>query len=188
MTTVLLSFPPVFVLYLRFAESYGTSVVSAVLAGLVTLAFFVMGLFLSADITLSLNSRLGPRLKLLRNGVMAAVIVISLLPLALLIPGAPPSLGEVVDVLPSGLAAAVSFTLVSGERLTVGIGLGLVALAAWFFGLLALGVRMSRAQFYEVLQLDDQAASDIGKEGIASSRLETDGRSGLGGREGRRSG
>jgi hypothetical protein len=179
MTTVLLSFPPVFVLYLRFAESYGTSIVSAVLAGLVTLAFFVMGLFLSADITLSLNSRLGPRLKLLRNGVMAAVIVVSLLPLALLIPGAPPFLGELVDILPSGLAAAVSFTLVSGERLTFGFGLGLVALAAWFFGLLALGVRMSRAHFYEVLQLDDQAASsEIGKEGeLASSRLETNGRS-----------
>jgi hypothetical protein len=177
-TTVLLSFPPVLVLYLRFSESYGTPAVSAVTAGLVTLAFFVMGLFLSADITLSLNSRLGPRLKIFRNGVMAAVLMISLLPLTLLIPGAPPFLGEVVDVLPSGLAAQVSFGLVSGARWTAATGLSLVALAAWFLGLLALGVRMSRGQFYEVLQLDDQSPSATGKDGeVGASRLVTNGRS-----------
>jgi hypothetical protein len=177
-TTVLLSFPPIFVLYLRFAESYGTSVSSAVLAGMVTLAFFVMGLFLSADITLSLNSRVGPRLRLLRNGLMAAVIVISLVPLALLIPGAPPVLGEVVSVLPSGLAAQVSFSLVSGAHWTSGTALSIAALAAWFLGLLALGVRMSRGQFYEALRLDDLDGSDSGLEGAkVSSRLETRGRS-----------
>ena len=176
-TTVLLSFPPILALYLRFAESYGTSISSALLAGVVTLAFFVMGLFLSADITLSLNSRLAPRLKLIRNGLMAAVIVISLMPIALLIPGTPPFLGEVVSVLPSGLAAQVSFGLVSGARWTSVAALEIAALAAWFVGLLALGVRMSRGQFYEVLQLDDQEASDVGKEGaIGSSRLETRGR------------
>jgi hypothetical protein len=185
LTTVLLSFPPVLVLYLRFAESYGTSIVYAILAGLVTLAFFVMGLFLSADITLSLNSRLVPRLRLLRNGLMAAVIVLSLLPLALLIPGAPPFLGEVVDVLPSGLAAGISFTLVSGERMSLGIGVGITALAMWFVGLLTLGVRMSRGQFYEVLQLEDQGASaageDTGSRGGGGStfspKLDTKGRS-----------
>jgi hypothetical protein len=176
-TTVLLSFPPIFVLYLRFAESYGTSVSSAVLAGMVTLAFFVMGLFLSADITLSLNSRLGPRLKLFRNGVMAAVIVISLAPVALLIPGAPPILGQVVGVLPSGLAAQVSFGLVSGAPWTYGTALGVAALAVWFLGLLALGVRLSRGQFYEVLQLYDPEASTVGGEGAkVSSTLETRGR------------
>ncbi len=177
-TTVLLSFPPMMVLYLRFAESYGASDASAVLAGMVTLAFFVLGLFLSADITLSLNSRLGPRLRLLRNGLMAAVIVISLIPIALLIPGAPPVLGEVVDVLPSGLAAKVSFGLLSGARWTAASGLSLVAIAAWFGGLLALGVRMSRAQFYEVLRLEDvdpPTADGAGLKG--SSTLETSGRS-----------
>jgi len=175
-TTVLLSFPPVLVLYLRFAESYGTSAGSAVLAGMVTLAFFVMGLFLSADITLSMNSRLGPRLKLFRNGLMAAVVVISLVPLALLIPGAPPLLGEVVDVLPSGLAAQVSFNLVSGARWTVATGLGLAALGAWFLGLLALGVRMARSQFYEVLRLEDPGSPATGEGGEkGSSRLETRG-------------
>ena len=176
-TTVLLSFPPIFALYLRFAQSYGTSISSAVLAGMVTLAFFVLGLFLSADITLSLNSRLGPRLKVFRNGLMAAVIVISLVPIALLIPGTPPFLGEVVSVLPSGLAAQVSFTLVSGARWTAATGLSLAALGAWFLGLLALGVRMSRGQFYEVLQLEDREVSDVGPEGAkVSSSLETRGR------------
>jgi hypothetical protein len=176
-TTVLLSFPPIFALYLRFGESYGTPASSAVLAGMVTLAFFVMGLFLSADITLSLNSRLGPRLKLFRNALMAAVIVISLVPIALLIPGAPPALGDFVSVLPSGLAAQVSFNLVSGAPWTFGTALGIAGLAAWFLGLLALGVRMSRGQFYEVLRLDDQDASDAVKEGSrVSSKLETRGR------------
>jgi Putative ABC exporter len=176
LTTVLLSFPPVLVLYLRFAESYGTPAASAVLAGMVTLAFFVMGLFLSADITLSMNSRLGPRLKLFRNGLMAAVLAISLVPLALLIPGAPPLLGEVVDVLPSGLAARVSFALVSGAPWTVATGLGLAALGAWFLGLLGLGVRMSRSQFYEVLRLEDPGSSATGEVvEKGSSSLETRG-------------
>ena len=177
-TTVLLSFPPILVLYLRFAESYGTSDASAFLAGMVTLAFFVMGLFLSADVTLSLNSRLGPRLRLVRNGLMAAVIAVSLVPIAILIPGAPPLLGEVVDVLPNGLAAKVSFDLLSGARWTAESGLSVAALGAWFVGLLALGVRLSRAQFYEVLRLEDtdsSAALEEGKSG--SSKLETTGRS-----------
>jgi hypothetical protein len=175
-TTVLLSFPPIFVLYVRFAESYGTPVSAALLAGLTTLAFFVMGLFLSADITLSLNSRLAPRLKLLRNGMMAAVIVVSLLPLARLIPGAPPSLGEIVGVLPSGLAAELSFSLVSGAGWTMWTAAAAVALAGWFFGLLFLGIRMSRGQFYEVLQLDDQEATGARAFGNVSSTLETRGR------------
>jgi len=177
-TTVVLSFPPILALYLRFAESYGTSYTSAVLAGMVTLAFFVVGLFLSADITLSLNSRLGPRLRLFRNGLMAAVIVVSLVPITLLIPGVPPILGEVVDVLPNGLAARVSFGMLSGARWTAGSGFALAALGAWFVGLLSLGVRMSRAQFYEVLRLED-ADSSTGDEAVkkGSSKLETSGMS-----------
>jgi hypothetical protein len=177
-TTVLLSFPPILVLYLRFAQSYGASFASAALAGMVTLAFFVLGLFLSADITLSLNSRFGPRLRLFRNGLMAAVVVVSLLPLTLLIPGAPPLLGEVSDVLPSGLAAQLSFDLVSGARWGAAAGLSLLALGVWFLGLLALGVRMSRAQFYEVLRLEDPVDSGSEEAGTrGSSRLETRGRS-----------
>jgi hypothetical protein len=177
-TTVLLSFPPILALYIRFAESFGTSDSSALMAGMVTLAFFVIGLFLSADITLSLNSRLKPRLRLLRNGLMAAVTVVSLVPIALLIPGTPPLLGEFVNVLPNGLAAKVSFDLLSGARWTAVSALAVVVLGAWFVGLLALGVRMSRSQFYEVLRLEDtdsSAADEAGQRG--SSRLETTGRS-----------
>lgn len=177
-TTVLLSFPPILVLYLRFAESYGTSDASAVLAGMVTLAFFVIGLFLSADITLSLNSRLGPRLRIFRNGLMAAAVVVSLVPIALLIPGAPPLLGELVDVLPNGLAAKVSFDLLSGAPWTAAAGFGLASLGAWFAGLLALGVRMSRAQFYEVLRLEDGDPSSMDQAGQkGSSKLVTSGMS-----------
>ena len=175
-TTVVLSFPPTIALYVRFAESYGVSPIAALLAGAVSLGYFVVGLFLSADITLSLNSKLGPKLKLLRNGAMGAVVVISLVPLTLLIPGTPSWIAEVVNVLPSGLAAEVSFGLVSRGGLTFADGLALAGLAVWFVGLLALGVRLSRAQFYEVLQVEDPAAGwESGEK--AKGKFETAGRS-----------
>jgi len=177
LTTVLLSFPPVLVLYLRFAESYGTAIGAAALAGMVTLAFFVMGLFLSAYITLSLNSKAGSKVKLLRNLLMGAVVVLSLTPLTLLIPGAPPVLGEVVDILPNGLAARVSFALVSGATWTAGNAIELAALAAWFVGLLAIGIRLSRGQFYEALRLGDEDASSDSLEQTSSPKLKTAGRS-----------
>ncbi|HKT21614.1 MAG TPA: hypothetical protein VJR06_03185, partial [Nitrososphaerales archaeon] len=176
-TTVLLSLPPVLVLYFRFAESYGTSAASAVAAGLVTLAFFVLGLFLSADITLSLNFNLGPRLRLFRNGLMAAVVAVSLVPLTLLVPGVPRFVGDVVDFLPNGLAAQVSFGLISGARGNASGVAELFGLGAWFVGLLALGVRLSRAQFYEVLQLEDQAGSSAAEGEKVSTKLHTSGRS-----------
>jgi hypothetical protein len=108
---------------------------------------------------------------------MATVILLSLLPLTLLVPGAPLSLGEAVGLLPSGLAAEVSFALVSGSRWTTILGASLGVLALWFFGLLSLGVRLSRSQFYEVLQIEDQEASKDGGGSLGSSRLETSGRS-----------
>ncbi len=179
-TTVLLSFPPILALYLRFAESYGTAAGSAFLAGGVTLAFFVMGLFLSADITLSLNSRAGSRVRLLRNVLMGAVIVVSLTPLTLLIPSAPPILGEIVDVLPNGLAAQVSFTLVSGLGWTFANLLELLGLAAWFVCLLGIGIRLSRGQFYEALRLGDEdggMGDPLQEQSPTSPKLETAGRS-----------
>ena len=176
-TTVLLSFPPILALYLRFAESYRTSFAAALLAGLVTLAFFVLGLFFSADITLSLNSRFGARLKAVRNAVLVAVGVVSFAPVALLIPGAPPGLAQAVEVLPSGLAAQVSFGLVRGAPLDLGMLLQLGLLAGWFLVLLLLGVRMSRRNFYEVLQVYDRA-SNAGLKGAAvRPSLETEGKS-----------
>src|SRR5438309_3363937 len=64
LTTVLFGFPSIIVLYLRFSAYYHTSWSAAVLAGLVTLVFLVIGLLLSADITLSLGHGLGDSIKL----------------------------------------------------------------------------------------------------------------------------
>src|SRR5215472_4670477 len=63
LTTVLFGFPPIFVLYLRFSAYYHTGLFAAVLAGMATLTFLVIGLLLSADITLSLSRGVGERKK-----------------------------------------------------------------------------------------------------------------------------
>src|SRR6266699_3542773 len=83
LTTVLFGFPPIIVLYLRFAAYYHTSMFTAVLAGLVTLVFLVIGLLLAADITLSLGRGIGERKKLWRNVFIVLVLLISLLPITL---------------------------------------------------------------------------------------------------------
>ncbi len=74
LTTVLFGFPPIIVLYLRFSAYYHTSWSAAVLAGLVTLVFLVIGLLLSADITLSLGHGLGERKKMWRNLFIVLVL------------------------------------------------------------------------------------------------------------------
>lgn len=176
-TTVLLTFPPVLTLYLRFAESYGTSLVSSLLAGLVTLVFFVLCLIFSADITLSLNSRAGPRLKVLRSAILAAVAALSLAPIALLVPGAPPLLAQTSALLPSGLAAAVSFALVSGEPLGLSGLFDLALLAVWFLVLLGIGTSLSRRNFYEVLQVYDRDGDTSAASSSLSGRLDIEGRS-----------
>jgi len=176
-TTVLLSFPPIFTLYLRLGASYGTPPLAAALAGLATLAFFVLGLFFSADITLSLNSGIGDRLKPVRNGLLVVVAAISLLPLGLLIPGVPPVFAQAAAILPSGLAAQVSYGLVSGARWNVVSLIDVILLGAWFVALLGLGVKMSRRNFLEVLQIDDRTSDDELKGATVRSRLNTEGRS-----------
>jgi len=175
-TTVLLSFPPILTLYLRLGSSYGTSPLAAVLAGIATLAFFVLGLFFSADITLSLNSGIGDRLKPVRNVVLVAVAAVSLLPLGVLIPGVPSIVAQAAGILPSGLAAEISYGLVSGARWSVGSLIDVVLLGAWFAILLSLGVRMSRRNFLEVLQINDQASDDGLQGAKVRSRLNTEGR------------
>ena len=72
LTTVLLSFPPMLFLYFRLSASYGAPPSAAVLAGLVTLVFLVMGLVISADVTVSLRSNAGPRMKLVRNALISS--------------------------------------------------------------------------------------------------------------------
>ncbi|MDA4122702.1 MAG: hypothetical protein OK456_05915 [Thaumarchaeota archaeon] len=177
-TTVLLSFPPILTLYLRFGASYGTSPLAALAAGLATLAFFVLALFFSADITLSLNSRLGARVRLVRNATLVAIAGISLLPLTLLIPEAPPQLAQAAGVLPSGLAARVSYSLVSGAAWGSGDYIDILLLAAWFLALFAVGLRLSRRNFLEVLQINDpDSEGDTLKDTKVRSSLKTEGRS-----------
>jgi hypothetical protein len=175
-TTVLFSFPPILALYLRFSLTYGTSVLDAAIAGAVTLMFLVMGLLLSADITLSLGSSIAPQIRLLRNGLIVMIVAISLVPIALLIPGSPRLLGALSQVLPSGLAAALSLGFVDGSGFGFIQGIEALLLVAWFVAFLLLGIRMSRNHFYEVLQvLDSDGQRD--ELGRVTSRLETAGRS-----------
>src|SRR5713101_1571413 len=153
LTTLLFTFPPIFALYLRFSEVYKTTWPMAALAGLVTLVFLLMGLVLSADITLSLGSGIGRRRKLWRNVFILLVLGLSLLPIVLLIPGAPPEIADVTRVLPNGLAAAVSVGLVSGTSGTVAYPIDTLLLLAWLGGFALLGVRMSRGHFYELVEV-----------------------------------
>ncbi|HEY6283536.1 MAG TPA: hypothetical protein VIW22_06390, partial [Nitrososphaerales archaeon] len=121
LTTILFSFPPMMFLYVRLAVFYGAPAAAAIPAGLATLLFLVLGLVLSADVTLSLSSALGPRLKVLRNVLIVSVAVIGILPVILLIPGAPPALGVITQILPSGLTADISISLVNGSQWTAGL-------------------------------------------------------------------
>ena len=176
LTTVLFSFPPMIFLYLRLALYYGTPLWSAVPAGLATLLFLVTGLVLSADVTLSLSSSIGPRVKVLRNILIVGVAAISILPVVLLIPGTPASLGPITQILPSGLTAAISIGLVNGGTWSFGLAADGALLLAWFAGSLLLGVRMSRGHFYEVLQVTDVGAQGS-SEGGTGAQLQTTGRS-----------
>jgi hypothetical protein len=178
LTTVLFSFPPMVFLYLRLALFYGTPLWSAVPAGLATLLFLVTGLVLSADVTLSLSSSLGPKVRLLRNVLVIGVAVVSFLPVVLLIPGTPASLSPITQILPSGLTAAISIGLVNGGSWSPGLVVDGVLLLAWFAGSLLLGIRMSRGHFYEVLQVTDVAGSTQGSgEEKTGAQLRTTGRS-----------
>ncbi len=179
LATILFSFPPMMFLYVRLAVFYGAPVSAAIPAGLATLLFLVLGLVLSADVTLSLSSTLGPRLKVLRNVLIVSVAVIGILPVILLIPGAPPSLKVITQILPSGLTADISISLVNGSQWTAGLIFEAGLLIAWFAAALALGFRMSRGHFYEVLQV----VAGPGESGAASGGgrvaplLETSGKS-----------
>ncbi|MDA4127231.1 MAG: hypothetical protein OK452_08545 [Thaumarchaeota archaeon] len=178
LATILFSFPPMMFLYIRLAVFYGAPVAAAVPAGLATLLFLVLGLVLSADVTLSLSSSLGPRLKVLRNVLIFSVAVISILPVILLIPGTPPALDVITQILPSGLTADISISLVNGSQWTAGLILDAILLIAWFAAALALGFRMSRGHFYEVLQVvagpGDSGAMSGGR---VAPLLETSGKS-----------
>jgi len=151
LTTVLFSFPPLLFLYVRLALFDNVSLWSAVPAGVTTLIFLVTGLVLSADVTLSRGSSLGPRMKLIRKVLVFGVAALGIIPVSLLIPRAPPWLAPVSQILPSGLAAGLSIRLISGAQWTATSGLETVALLIWFAGSVVVGIRMSRGHFYEVV-------------------------------------
>jgi len=176
LTTVLFGFPPIIVLYLRFSAYYHTSWSAAVLAGLVTLVFLVIGLLLSADITLSLGHGLGERKKMWRNLFIVLVMVVSLLPITLLIPGIPTGIAEVTRVLPNGLSAAVSVGLVSGTAGGLTYLADLLLLFAWLGGVLLFGVRMSRGHFYDLLEVSSATGEKFDRSNQVS-RLDPKGKS-----------
>jgi hypothetical protein len=166
LTTVLFSFPPMLFLYLRLAIYSQTSPWSAVPAGLATLVFLVTGLIMSADVTLSLSSSLGPRKKLLRNILVIGVALVAVVPVVLLIPGTPSWLTPISQILPSGLAADLSINLVNGSPWGMSLLFDAIGLGAWFAVSLILGIRMSRGHFYEVLTVyggDSPVKSSGGK-------------------------
>jgi len=176
--TVLLAFPPLFVLYFRSSQFYGTSFVAPIVAGLVTLVYFITGLFLSADVTLSLRPNDEKRLSLLKNIFIGLVLIISLVPLGLLLPGTPPEVANAIRILPSGVTAEISAGIVAGlsfglERYT----LDFLILSGWFVLFLIVGVRLSRRQFYELLRMPDATSLGGRKSGGEVSQLDPQGRS-----------
>ncbi len=178
LTTMLFSFPPMLALYLRLSSFYNAPAATAILAGLVTLLFFLLGLILSADLSLSLSFSIGPRLKLLRNALVILIVAISFIPVSLLIPGAPPGLTAITRILPSGVTAELSVGLVSGASWSLAWALDLILLFTWLAALVFLGVRMSKQHFYEVLQVEDAATStDNLDRSKVTSQMETAGQS-----------
>lgn len=176
LTTVLFGFPPIMVLYLRFSSYYHTNWSLAILAGLVTLLFLVIGLLLSADITLALGTGISERKKMWRNIFIGLVLILSLLPITLLIPEIPGAIVDAARVLPNGLAATISVGLVSGTSGIITFTIDLFLLIVWLVAFLILGVRLSRGHFYEVLEV---ALPGVEKfdEPIQRSRLDPRGRS-----------
>jgi len=178
--TTLLAFPPIFFLYLRATFFYDTPVITAVVAGLVTLVFFFMGLLFSADITLAQRSNLGRRMSILKYLLIGLILAASMIPLITLIPGAQSSLLlGVIHLLPSGIVAEITVGLVGD----LGIGLGsyvfdFALLLVWLAGFSIIGVTMSRRQFYELLQVTNPDQSDASGNGRGViSKLNPEGKS-----------
>lgn len=176
LTTVLFGFPPVLVLYLRFAAYYHTSWVAALLAGGVTLVFLIIGLLLGADITLSLGHGIGDRKKIWRNAFISLVLVLTLLPITLLIPNIPSSIVDISRVLPNGLAATISVGLVSGTSAPLTNLVDLLLLLIWLSAFLILGVRLARGHFYELLEVSTPGVEKFDRP-YQRSRLNPKGRS-----------
>ena len=186
--TLLLTLPPIILLYLRSALFYKTSVETALIAGVITLVYFLLGLILSADITLAFraNSSQG-RIAVLKYTFAGVILAISFVPLVFLIPGASSSaysglLSSLVRVLPSGVVAQITVGLVSGLAISLeNYVLDFAVLAIWLAAVIVIGARLSRRQFYEALQISDLPSSRASLTGSdkapATSKLAVDGKS-----------
>jgi hypothetical protein len=176
LTTLLFSFPPLIFLYIILARNYGITLWAALPASLATLIFILTALILSADVTLSLGSGLGPKLKVIRNLLVVGVAVVAFVPVVLLVPSVPRYLAPISQILPSGLAADLSVGLVTGAPWSLGRAVEALGLSVWFGASLLLGIRMSRGHFYEVVTVYD-ADSPVHSSGPTKSLLQTSGRS-----------
>jgi len=179
--TILLTFPPIFLLYLRSAFFYKTSVETALLAGLVTLVFFLLGLLLSADITLAFRAHSSQgRLALLKYLFAGLILAISFIPVIFLIPGAnlsaySPFLTSLVRALPSGVVAQITVGLVSGLTISLeNYVLDFAVLAIWLISIIVIGARLSRRQFYEALEISDWSSRDSSLK--SSEKISSDSR------------
>src|SRR5438094_9331802 len=90
------------------------------------------------------------------------VLVLSLLPITLLIPGIPVEIADVTRVLPNGLAAIVSVGLVSGTPGGLDYLVDLLLLFAWLGAFLVLGLRIARGHDHELLDVSTSGAAKFG--------------------------
>jgi len=176
LTTLLFSFPPLIFLYVTLARNNGVSLWAALPAGLATLLFVLTALVLSADVTLSLGSGIGSKLKVVRNFLLFGVAVVAFIPVVLLVPSVPKFLAPISQILPSGLAADLSVGLVTGAPWSLELAAEALGLFVWFGASLLLGIRLSRSHFYEVVTVYD-ADSPVQSGGSTKNLLQTSGRS-----------
>src|SRR5438477_8883342 len=140
-------------------------------------AFSVVFILFGSSTYLSFSNRVGLTTGLSEfAGSLVLVLVLSLLPITLLIPGIPSEIADVTRVLPNGLAAIVSVGLVSGTPGGLDYLVDLLLLFAWLGGFLVLGVRMARGHFYELLEVSTPGGEKFDHPN-QTSRLDPRGRS-----------
>ena len=108
-----------------------------------------------------------------------AILVTSLIPILTLIPGVESSLIlNIIHFLPSGIVAEITVGLVGGLGVSIGkYVFDFVLLLIWVAAFSFIGVRMSRRQFYELLQVTNPSqASGLDGKPVAS-KLNPEGKS-----------
>ncbi len=165
--TLILTVPPILLLYLRSALFYKTSIETALIAGVITLVYFLLGLILSADITLAFRANSDQkRIAVLKYLFAGVILGISFIPLVFLVPGASSSsysglLSSLIRTLPSGVVAQISVGLVSGLAISFeNYLIDFAVLGIWLGAVIVIGARLSQQQFYEALQFTDRSNRD----------------------------